>query len=202
MYKIFLNKKVIYIEERKESFSGNENYYVFSDKNKLKRFLKTFEKSRRTSVTIKSNSVGDLWNNFKSVFEIVESAGGLVMNSKNEFLFIYKNLKWDLPKGKKKKKEKIIDAAKREVSEECGIKNLKIIRELEPTMHIYKEDKKLFLKKTYWFEMLNETNEKPSPQTKEKIYVAEWIKIKDINKVLKNTYSSIEEIINNNIFKH
>ena len=36
---------------------------------------------------------------------LIEAAGGLVTNQKGQHLFIYRNDKWDLPKGKIEKKE-------------------------------------------------------------------------------------------------
>ena len=60
------------------------------------------------------------------MFPLVQAAGGLVENKNKQFLFIYRNNKWDLPKGKIEKKEKISNAAMREVMEETGVKNLKI----------------------------------------------------------------------------
>src|SRR5690606_21747075 len=53
--------------------------------------------------------------------EIIKAAGGLVKNGAGEFLFIHRLGKWDLPKGKLENKEKMREAAVREVEEECGI---------------------------------------------------------------------------------
>ena len=57
---------------------------------------------------------------------MVEAAGGLVYNKEDELLMIFRNGKWDLPKGKKEKGEEIESCAKREVQEECGVRNLEI----------------------------------------------------------------------------
>jgi ADP-ribose pyrophosphatase YjhB (NUDIX family) len=43
------------------------------------------------------------------------------VRKKDKFLMIYRMKKWDLPKGKKEKKEKYKDTAVREVSEECNV---------------------------------------------------------------------------------
>jgi len=43
-------------------------------------------------------------------------------------LFIYRFNKWDLPKGKLDNGESVSECAIREVEEECGIANLKIVR--------------------------------------------------------------------------
>jgi len=52
---------------------------------------------------------------------------------KNEILFIFRNGKWDLPKGKAEAKETINQTAIREVEEETGITGLSII----PTFRDY-----------------------------------------------------------------
>ncbi|MDB4195885.1 NUDIX domain-containing protein, partial [Flavobacteriales bacterium] len=59
-------------------------------------------------------------------FRIVEAGGGLVVNEKDEVLFIFRKGKWDIPKGKLEKREKIKHGAIREVEEECGITDPKI----------------------------------------------------------------------------
>ena len=40
------------------------------------------------------------------MFPLVQAAGGLVENKNKQFLFICRNNKWDLPKGKIEKKKK------------------------------------------------------------------------------------------------
>ena len=54
-----------------------------------------------------------------------ESAGGVVLNKKGEVLIVnqYGN-SWSLPKGHIEEGEEILEAAKREIYEESGIKNL------------------------------------------------------------------------------
>ena len=53
---------------------------------------------------------------FLKQFKLIEAAGGVIQNSKG-ILFIYRNNKWDLPKGKVEKKEKLPLAAIRECEE-------------------------------------------------------------------------------------
>src|SRR3954464_12794632 len=56
----------------------------------------------------------------RSKFKIVKAAGGLI-RKKEKVLMIYRMKKWDLPKGKKEKKEKNKQTAVREVAEECNV---------------------------------------------------------------------------------
>jgi ADP-ribose pyrophosphatase YjhB (NUDIX family) len=136
-----------------------------------------------------------LFNHFASFFKLIEAAGGLVKNRKGEYLFIFRNGKWDLPKGKLEKKETIENAAIREVEEECGISNLSIVKKLSPTYHIYQMEEKNILKCSYWFEMTYTGKEKLIPQYEEGITEVEWIKPTNLGKILGNTFPSILEIL-------
>lgn len=133
--------------------------------------------------------------NFSMAFKVIEAAGGLVKNKKGEYLFIFRNGKWDLPKGKIEKGEGIKEAAIREVEEECGIGKLKIGKDLESTYHTYVQDGKSILKRTYWFEMTSEDESKLVPQTEEGITDVKWLSKSDLQQVCENTYESIKEVI-------
>ena len=63
---------------------------------------------------------------FFKKFTLVQAAGGLVYNEKKEILLIFRRGKWDLPKGKLDKGEKLEDCAVREVEEETGLTELTI----------------------------------------------------------------------------
>lgn len=59
------------------------------------------------------------------------SAGGVVLNKNKEILVVdQKGRSWSLPKGHVDKGEGYLDAAKREIYEESGIKSLELVREL------------------------------------------------------------------------
>lgn len=53
------------------------------------------------------------------------SAGGVVLNSKNEILVVSQvspnSISWSLPKGHINENESVFDAAKREIKEETGL---------------------------------------------------------------------------------
>lgn len=138
-----------------------------------------------------------LLSSFSSAFKVIEAAGGLVKNTKGEYLFIFRNGKWDLPKGKIEKGESVKDAAIREVEEECGIGKLKIVKELESTYHTYELDGKSILKHTYWFEMFCEDESRLVPQAEEGITEVKWLSKNDLQQVCDNTYESIKEVLKN-----
>jgi len=57
------------------------------------------------------------------------SAGGVVLNRRGQVLVVnQRGLSWSLPKGHIEKGETILEAARREIYEESGVKNLKFIK--------------------------------------------------------------------------
>jgi 8-oxo-dGTP pyrophosphatase MutT (NUDIX family) len=125
----------------------------------------------------------------------VVAGGGKVLNSEGRILFIFRNGKWDLPKGKAENKETIDQTALREVEEETGVEDLKITKPLEITYHIFKRNDKYFIKKTYWFEMFSTFTGDLKPQKNEGITKVKWVSPKKLIKVRKNIYANIEALI-------
>ena len=63
--------------------------------------------------------------------QYTQCAGGIVINNNKEVVIVNQNHNsWSLPKGHVDKGETILDAAKREIYEETGIKDLKLIKPL------------------------------------------------------------------------
>ena len=77
------------------------------------------------------------WQSYCAKHILIDAAGGFVQNSERQLLMIFRNGKWDLPKGKLETDEDIKDCAKREVEEECGVNNLRIVSQLQNTYHTY-----------------------------------------------------------------
>lgn len=125
---------------------------------------------------------------------MIKAAGGVVYNQKKELLMIFRNGKWDLPKGKLETGESIEECAIREVQEECGVNNLQIISKLSDTYHTYELNGKMVLKHTFWFSMTTNFEGELSPQTKEGITKVEWVKQDEIAERLKNAYANLVEL--------
>lgn len=130
----------------------------------------------------------------KSVI-LIEAAGGLVKNDIGEYLFIYRNGKWDLPKGKIEKEEKVKAAAIREVEEECGIKVSELNKKICNTYHVYINRGVLVLKKTYWYDMHCTGNFLLKPQIEEGITDVRWFKKEHIEPIITNTFPSIMDVL-------
>ena len=193
MLQIFYKEKPIIISEKKSD--TKDSLLINLELLENIDIIDLLKKKRIKSIGIKSKKKEKILKIFRKKFPEIIAAGGKVFNSKSEILFIYRNKKWDLPKGKAEKNENISQTAIREVKEETGIKNLSITKPLEKTFHIFKRGSKYFLKTTYWFEMKSDYEGKLKPQKKEGITRAEWIGIDNLTDVLPKSYANIRFLI-------
>ena len=193
MLQIFYKEKPIIISDKKSDLKNS----LIIDPELLENLdlLKLLTKKKINSFGVFSNEFEIIINVFKKKFPEIIAAGGKVINNKSEILFIYRNKKWDLPKGKAEKNENISQTALREVEEETGIKNLSIIKPLDKTYHIFKRGSKNYLKTTYWFEMKSDYNGKFKPQKKEGITRVEWIGVENLSYILPKSYANIRLLI-------
>ena len=157
--------------------------------------IMTEKKLKKTySVTFTLKNKKEVIKYLKEKFKVIKAAGGIVQNNENKILFIYRLGKWDLPKGKKDKGEKIKDCAVREVEEETNTK-VKIIKRNCTTWHTYTRYKKFILKKTVWYKMKCIDDSKMKGQKKEKIEKVRWMENKIINEILMNSYKSLSYVV-------
>tara|TARA_B100000795_G_C22406965_1_gene289322 strand:- start:65 stop:532 length:468 start_codon:yes stop_codon:yes gene_type:complete len=140
-------------------------------------------------------TITDNWKSFCADYSLIEAAGGLVYNSDNQLLMIFRNGKWDLPKGKLEIDENIKECAIREVEEECGISGLSIVNALKDTYHTYEINGKKILKRTFWFAMNSNYKGNLMPQTEEGITKVIWVDKQDIAEKLKNSFGNINELL-------
>ncbi len=140
------------------------------------------------------DDVRQSWLEFISHYKWIVAAGGLVMNDKNEFLLIHRLGRWDLPKGKIESGESPREAAVREVTEECGIHPLQIVRELKATYHTYELKGQRMLKMTHWYRMQYHGDETLKPQTEEGITDIRWMDFQTASKALEDSYPAIRKV--------
>ena len=127
-------------------------------------------------------------------FRMAPAAGGVVVKN-GTFVGIVRHGIPDLPKGHIEKGESPEQAALREVEEETGIGNLRILKELPSTWHCYQLGEEWRLKRTYWYLMESDEAIQPKPQTEEGISEIKLIGTEEIDSFLKDTFRSICEIL-------
>ena len=194
MYKVFFNQKPLILTNEIQDFSDNEPL-LFIKYTSVAQIIKALKSSKNRKVFLYHKDIDKLWKSFKKKFPVVEAAGGLVERTDNKLLFIFRNNKWDLPKGGVEKNELIIEAAQREVVEETGVSDLIVQKQLSETFHIFKKGKRFRLKKTYWFKMSTSYMGKTKPQTEEGIKKTEWVSKEKIDEILNDAFENIRIIV-------
>jgi 8-oxo-dGTP pyrophosphatase MutT (NUDIX family) len=126
---------------------------------------------------------------------LIQAAGGLVENEKAEVLFIFRRGKWDLPKGKVDPGESLEECAIREVEEETGVTQLRLIRFLIVTNHDYSERGKKIKKESHWYLMKANSQQPLIPQMEEDISELRWVAPADFKNIISNTYPTIIEVL-------
>ena len=132
---------------------------------------------------------------FFKKFTLVTAAGGLVQNEKKEYLLIFRKGKWDLPKGKLDKGEKLEECAVREVEEETGLKEIILVKPLCVTYHTYHEGARFILKDSHWFSMNVRGPQQLLPQTEEEIHEVKWVKKTGLAGYMKDSYPSVADVL-------
>ena len=206
MYQVYINERLLKFVGTYDPI-GNAEVVIKLKGNEPKDYLKVlvnaFEDNPQTeSLVIQSENIDETWKKFTSLYTILKAAGGVVINSQtNKLLMIFRNGKWDLPKGKIEAGEEADVAAVREVYEECGIGELKLSKQIKTSFHTYPYKETVILKKTYWFLMSSTDISTPVPQLEEGIVEARWMDKAEVKKALKNAYSSIVELLNEQILE-
>lgn len=189
MYKVFVNESpLILTNVRPDNDTGN--VFLMEDDD-IAYAIKALSKKVLDIAYIYDPSE-EILENFSMKIPVVVAAGGMVRNEKGKVLFIFRNNKWDLPKGKLDKGESIEKAALREVEEETGVKDLVIKNYLKTTYHIFKRNGEYRLKKVVWFDMTTTYSGKLIAQEEEGITKVKWKGSKKTAKALKNSYLNIK----------
>lgn len=190
MYKVFVNDKPLFLTNEIQKETDFQLFLLESiDIGQL--VVKMF-KGKVAKAYLYHPDEKEIMKTLKSKMPVQKAGGGLVYNAKGEVLFIFRNGKWDLPKGGVEKGEENEYAALREVEEETGVNALKITRKLQKTYHIFKRNGKYKLKVTHWYEMHTDFDGTPQPQLDEGIERAVWLKPEEILPALKNSYENIK----------
>ncbi|PQJ23536.1 NUDIX hydrolase [Tenacibaculum sp. SG-28] len=195
MYKVFVNDKPLILTT---SVKKQHNYpvYMFAAVS-VDAIIHKLANTSISGLYLFSNALDKDWVVFREKIAPVIAGGGLVLNEKEEILFIYRGGKWDLPKGRTEIGENIEQTAIREVEEECGIQNLTLKNFLTITYHVYFQDGQYKLKETHWFLMFSNYKGALSPQTEEGITQVSFKNSTQIKALLPNTYANIRLVYEN-----
>ncbi len=193
MYKVFVGDKPIILTTKIEQETYFKNYLL--DTVNIGKVIKELNKTPLEEVRLIHKNKDKLLKKFLKTLPNVVAGGGKVYNENNDILFIYRNDKWDLPKGKVEGNETIEKTAIREVSEETGVSGLEITKPLDTTYHIFKRNGKYKIKITYWFEMKTSFNGNLYGQEEEGITEVKWLNKNQTEKALMNSYSNIKLLI-------
>lgn len=207
MYKIFVNSKVVYLvsnpAEVNEIVSSDDHFIIQPYKQKgWERLMEIILGPANTSnIVIFHTDVHELFRIFSSSFKPVIAAGGLVLDTQQRILMIFRRGFWDLPKGKIDRGESLQECAVREVQEETGVGHLSVLHPIvfpglkqECTYHVYFEKEKWIMKSSFWFLMESEGSQHLIPQTEEDIEEVKWVTLNAALE-LKPIYASIMDVL-------
>jgi len=199
MYKIFVGDIPIILSTK--DYIAEDYFSAPIKECDLKKIIKKIKKENLKKVHLYHPKEHKLLKHFKKQIKPLTAGGGLVYNTNNEVLFIFRKGKWDLPKGHTKKNESIERSAIREVEEETGVKNLEIVNTLPTTYHIMKRKGKYRLKETFWFEMKTDYKGELKPQEEEDITKVEWKNLEESREALQNSFENIKMLFSKDYFK-
>jgi 8-oxo-dGTP pyrophosphatase MutT (NUDIX family) len=198
-YTVFLNDKAVIISQNINilEIQSVDTIVKYSDNLALEDVFRKFSNSTAPGnlIIIAQPDFDKACSSFNNLFKKICAAGGIVKNDNGEYLFIKRFGLWDLPKGKLNKHESIEQGALREVTEETGLTNLSMKKQLSCSYHIYKDRAGLeILKETFWFEMYCEGYQILIPQTEEGITEVKWFDEATLFIPLNETYESLKHL--------
>lgn len=190
MYKVFVNDKPLFLTNQVEKETDFQMFLL--ETVDFEQLIKKMFNNKIQKAYLYHPDEKETLKKLKEKIPVAKAGGGLVYNKKGEVLFIFRNGKWDLPKGGIEKGEEIEDTAMREVEEETGVSGLKITQKLQKTYHVFKRSGQYKLKVTHWFEMKTNYDGILTGQANEGIEKVAWLGPDEIKEALKNSYENIK----------
>ncbi len=145
------------------------------------------------SILFLCNTPDRAFANFCQEFNLHKAAGGVVVNPEGETLMIYRNMRWDLPKGHIEEGESLEQCAAREVEEETAVGDLTVGRLITETLHTYILHSEWILKSTHWF-LMSSPKQPTAAQSEEGIEFVEWSSKSQVEENLRSTYPTIRSV--------
>jgi 8-oxo-dGTP pyrophosphatase MutT (NUDIX family) len=193
MYKVFVNDKPFFLTN--EIVKETDFQFFLLESADIKKLVINMYNNKINKCYLYYPDEKVILKKLKEKIPVQRAGGGLVFNKKGQVLFIFRNGKWDLPKGGKEKREKMKLTAMREVEEETGVDNLIITKRLQKTYHIFKRNGIYKLKITQWYKMKTNFEGIPVGQLDEGIEKVAWLNPEQIQEAMKNSYENIKLIL-------
>ncbi len=190
MYKVFVNEKPLFLTN---VISKETDFQLFLlESVDIVQLINKMFQNKIQKAYLYYPDEKEIMKVLKTKIQVNKAGGGLVYNKKGEVLFIFRNGKWDLPKGGTEKGEEIEETAIREVEEETGVNKLVITDKLQKTYHVFKRNGTYRLKITHWFEMTSDFEGTPQGQIEEGIEKVAWLNPEQIKEAMTNSYENIK----------
>ncbi|WP_313806903.1 NUDIX hydrolase [Flavobacterium sp.] len=190
MYKVFVNDKPLFLTN--EVVKETDFQLFLLESVDIKQIIVKMFQNKIDKAFLYHPDEKEIMEKLKEKIPVAKAGGGLVYNKQGQVLFIFRNGKWDLPKGGIEKGESIEETAIREVEEETGVSGLKITNKLPKTYHVFKRNGQYKLKITHWFEMKTDFKGIPQGQIEEGIEKVAWLSPDEIREALGNSYENIK----------
>lgn len=194
-------ERIIYFQDKSlvvSDVAPAEGFFVVSvdgaeplSRAKIVQFLETYN-----NVVLLTSNPDAFYSHLKSLFTPVVAAGGVVENSRGEWLFIHRNNRWDLPKGHLEPGEELEVCAAREIEEETGVR-AEVVAPICTTQHAYyfPRTERWELKTTYWYFLRTDEASQTTPQTEEGITEVRWCSAEQVEEALHQTFPTIRCVV-------
>lgn len=189
--KVYFDDRPLWITDDPASLKKEAHLLNNADMD-IKEFMKTNTSGEICFVSDHIENAKDrLFRHYKTAM----AGGGLVKNKDGKFLLIYRRNRWDLPKGHLDEGETMVECALREVREETGLKDIRIVSPLIITYHTYARDGEDVLKETHWY-LMDETGDgELIAQTEEDIQRIEWVLPSKLEKYYPEMFPLIRDVL-------
>lgn len=195
--KIYFSNKPLILASSKERLSQFPKYTSLTGANtaNFHHALHLLEQAEIPGVILIEEDKAKLEKELLWSFYPMHSAGGVVINEKQEILMIYRRGKWDLPKGKLDEGETLEACALREVTEETGLSDLQLGEKICNSMHIYPMQQQYILKYTAWYRMQGSSAGSLQPQAEEMIEQVRWVPTQQIPQLIEQSFGTIADVL-------
>jgi 8-oxo-dGTP pyrophosphatase MutT (NUDIX family) len=190
MYKVFVNDKPLFLTN--QLLKETDFQLFLLDSIDIEKLIINMFTNKVNKCYLYHPDEKVILKKLKEKIPVQKAGGGLVYNTKGEVLFIFRNGKWDLPKGGKNKFEKLAKTAVREVQEETGVDDLNVTEKLIKTYHIFKRNGRFKLKITQWYKMTSTYSGILTAQAEEGIEQVAWLDAAQAKEALANSYENIK----------